>query len=70
MACEAREFNIVSSPMTLHCVYGETKVSECSSANPKISSLAMLLITSSRSRQVTMELSAHLPKVLEPWTNK
>lgn len=70
MVCEAGKFNIVSSPMTLHCVLGETKVSECSSGNPKVSKPEMLLITSSGSGQVAIYLIAHLPRVLDSHTKK
>lgn len=68
--CEAGKFNIVSSPMTLHCVLGETKVSECSSGNPEVSKPEMLLITSSGSGQLAIYLNAHLPKVLDSRSKK
>lgn len=70
MVCEAGKFNIVSSPMTLHCVLGEIKVSECSSGNPEVSKSEMLLITSSGSGQAAIYLNTHLPKVLDSHTKK
>lgn len=68
MVCEAGKFNIVSSPMTLHCGLGETKVSECSSGNPEVSKPEMLLITSSGPGQVAIYLKAHCSKVLDSRT--